>query len=103
MEWSEFSFILQPSPLGGVGVFAAHDIPAGTHLFKSHFTTRTMKVKEVPPPLLKYCIYINDEECICPDRFDRMEIGWYLNHLSKPNVAKKPSHLGIKERKYLCS
>lgn len=89
MEWSEFSFILQPSPLGGVGVFAAHDIPDGTHLFKSRFITRTMKVKDVPPLLLKYCIYISDEECICPERFDRMEIGWYLNHSSKPNVAKK--------------
>src|SRR5258708_27921520 len=78
MEWSEFSFILKPSPLGGVGVFAIHDILAGTHLFTSKFETRTMKIKDIPPPLLRYCIYTSDEECLCPGRFDRMEIGWYI-------------------------
>ena len=26
--WSEFSFILKPSPVGGIGVFAAHDMRA---------------------------------------------------------------------------
>lgn len=89
MQWSEFSFMLKPSPLGGVGVFATHDIPVGTHLFNRKFEMRTMKVKDVPAPLLKYCIYINDLECLCPERFDRMEIGWYINHSSTPNIARK--------------
>ncbi|MGE3534843.1 MAG: SET domain-containing protein [Parachlamydiales bacterium] len=89
MQWSEFSFMLQPSPLGGVGVFATHDIPAGTLLFNQNFELRTMKVKDVPAALLKYCIYISDEECLCPERFDRMEIGWYINHSSTPNIARK--------------
>ncbi|MFA6916498.1 MAG: SET domain-containing protein [Parachlamydiales bacterium] len=88
MQWSEFSFMLKPSPLGGVGVFSTHDIPAGTHLFSSDFEIRTMKVKDVPASLRKYCIYISDEECLCPERFDRMEIGWYINHSSTPNIAK---------------
>lgn len=48
-----------------------------------------MKVKDVPTPLLQYCIYISDDECLCPERFDRMEIGWYINHSSTPNIAKK--------------
>ena len=89
MDWSEFSFMLKPSPLGGVGVFATHDIPAGTHLFNPDFEIRTLKVKDVPAPLLQYCIYISDDECLCPERFDRMEIGWYINHSSTPNIAKK--------------
>ena len=89
MQWSEFSFMLQPSPLGGVGVFATHDIPAGTLLFNQNFELRTMKVIDVPAALLKYCIYISDEECLCPERFDRMEIGWYINHSSTPNIARK--------------
>ena len=89
MQWSEFSFMLQPSPLGGIGVFATHDIPAGTHLFNQNFEIRTLKVKDVPAALLKYCIYISDEECLCPERFDRMEIGWYINHSSTPNIARK--------------
>lgn len=89
MQWSEFSFMLKPSPLGGVGVFATHDIPAGTHVFNPNFEIRTMKVKDVPAALLQYCIYINDDECLCPERFDRMEIGWYINHSSSPNIARK--------------
>lgn len=88
MQWSEFSFMLKPSPLGGVGVFATHDIPAGTPVLNQTFEIRTMKVKDIPAPLLKYCIYISDEECLCPERFDRMEIGWYINHSSTPNIAK---------------
>jgi SET domain-containing protein len=88
MQWSEFTFKLKPSPFGGIGVFAIHDIPAGTHLFNKNCETRRMKVKDVPSSLIQYCIYISDEECICPERFDRMEIGWYLNHSSTPNIAK---------------
>jgi SET domain-containing protein len=31
----------------------------------------------------------SDDECLCPQQFDRMEIGWYINHSSRPNIAKK--------------
>ena len=89
MEWSEFSFMLKPSLLGGVGVFATHDIPVGTLLFNQNFEIRTMRIKDVPTPLLQYCVYISDDECLCPERFDRMEIGWYINHSSTPNIAKE--------------
>lgn len=94
MEWTEFSFVLKPSSLGGIGVFAIHDIPVGTIKTSIHkkVTPRTMKVKEVPPELLKYCVYLSDEECHCPERFDRMEIGWYLNHSDYPNIAKNSNN-----------
>ncbi len=87
--WSELSFVLKPSPLGGVGVFAAHDIAAGTHLFTQPYRVRTLKVKDIPQEFMNYCIYINYEECICPEQFDRMEIGWYVNHSSDPNIVNK--------------
>jgi uncharacterized protein len=87
---TEFSFVLKPSTLGGIGVYAAHDIPEGMHLFHGNFSSRKMKTKEVPSEFLKYCIFVNDEECICPERFDRMEVGWYLNHSHNPNIAKRP-------------
>jgi len=89
MEWTEFSFILKPSPLGGIGVFATHDIAKGTQVFKNSFELRNLKTKDIPSELIKYCIFLNDEECLCPKRFDRMEIGWYLNHSSDPNIANK--------------
>lgn len=96
MKWTEFSFMLKPSPLGGIGVFATHDIPSGTLLFNqnSKHLVRTLKIKDLPAEALKYCVLINDEECFCPERFDRMEIGWYLNHSAEPNIAKKdPSQI----------
>jgi SET domain-containing protein len=86
--WTEFSFILQPSSLGGIGVFATHEIQKGTVVFTGEFTPTTRMIKDIPEPFLKYCIYLNDEECLCPERFDRMEIGWYINHSHQPNIEK---------------
>jgi len=88
MQWTEFSFILQPSKLGGVGVFATHAIPSGTRVFSGNFSPRKMKITEVPEAFKKFCVYINESECLCPERFDRMEIGWYLNHSHEPNIRK---------------
>jgi SET domain-containing protein len=86
--WTEFTFILQPSVLGGIGVFATHNIPINTKLFSDTFTLRTMKSANIPEAFKKYIIYLNDEECLCPERFDRMEIGWYINHSYQPNIQK---------------
>lgn len=80
----EFYFIAKPSPLDGVGVFAIRNIPAETLLFEFNF--RTLKIKDIPTEFQKYCIFINQEECLCPERFDRMEIGYYLNHSDTPNI-----------------
>ncbi len=88
-QWTEFSFILKPSLLGGIGVFATHDISAKSQIFKNYFKIRTLKIKEVPTDFIKYCIKISDEECLCPKRFDRMEIGWYINHSATPNIAQR--------------
>lgn len=85
---SEFSYILKPSPIGGIGVFATHDIPSGTLVFTAPFKFAIRKVKDVPAEFIKYCIFLSDEECMAPERFDRMEIGWYINHSDKPNIAK---------------
>ena len=84
MEWTEFSFMLKPSPIAGIGVFATHDIPKGTHIFKSTFNLRKIKIQEVPEALRFYCILLNDQECLAPERFDRMEIGWFINHSFDP-------------------
>lgn len=92
MQYSEFSLVLKPSPIGGVGVFATHDISAGTVLLRSGNDLRTFKIKDVPPDLIKYCIYINEHECVGPQEFDRMEIGWYINHSSTPNIGKRSKH-----------
>jgi SET domain-containing protein len=87
-QWNEFSCILRPSSLGGIGVFAAHDIPAGTPIFSGNFSPRKARIKDIPLEFQKFCILLNEEECLCPERFDRMEIGWFINHSFQPNISK---------------
>src|ERR1700688_2167886 len=89
MKWSEFTLVLKPSPLGGVGVFAAENITAGTMLLRT-CDVRTLKVRDLPSEFAKYCIFINDEESRGPSRFDHMEIGWFINHSHTPNIALIP-------------
>lgn len=88
VTWTEFTFILKPSSIGGVGVFTTHDLPKDMQIFLGKHCPKKRTIKEVPEAFLKYCIFLNDEECISPERFDRMEIGWFLNHSDKPNITK---------------
>jgi len=89
VSWSEFSLILKPSSLGGIGVFATHDIPTGTVILTHEHKIRKMKTKDIPADFVKFCIHINNEECIGPERFDRLEIGWFINHSITPNIAPR--------------
>ncbi len=92
MKFSEFFFVLKPSPVGGIGVFATQDIPSGAQV-STDYGPRKMAIKDIPPAFLKYCIFLNDEECLCPKEFNRMEIGWYINHSDKANIADGGDHL----------
>lgn len=89
MQWSEFSLCLKPSSLGGIGVFATHDIASGTVLLTREHALRRMNIKDIPADWQKFCVYINSQECFAPEQFDRMEIGWFINHSDNPNVAPK--------------
>ena len=73
-----------------LGWFATHDIPSGSVLFfQMKHKIRRLKIEDVPTELIKYCVHLNNEEYIGPERFDRMEIGWYINYSSTPNIAKR--------------
>jgi hypothetical protein len=87
MERSEFNLVLMPSELGGIGVFAACDIEKGVHVSDPKFAVRVLKKTEIPSMFHKYCIHKNDEEVYCPPRFDCMQIGWFINHSTDPNVV----------------
>lgn len=88
-QTTEFSFMLKPSTIegAGVGVFAVHHIPAGAKAFMTSFSIRRIKRSLVPTILAQYCLLIDDEEMLCPTNFGCMEIGWYINHSDKPNIA----------------
>ena len=93
MKTNEFSFLVKSRPTGDLGVCAAHDIAQGTELFHEPFEVRIMKSKDIPDEFKTYCIPINEEELACPERFDRMEIGWYMNVSSThANIEKRIGH-----------
>ena len=87
--WTQFSLIIKPSTLGGVGVFATHAISAGTQVFAGMYSPRKWRIKDIPAEFVKYCILLNEEECLGPERFDRMEIAWYVNHSDQPNIERR--------------
>ena len=88
----EFSFILKPSPIAGVGVFVTHKIKKGTRLrVFSGEPTRKMKMSEVKknPVLAKFVEFfavVSDGTAYMPPNFSRLDVGWYLNHSDKFNA-----------------
>ena len=86
----ELSFLVKPSkvPGAGVGVFATHDIAAGTKLdlWTKDEVDRFLDEKDVPPAFQSFCIAQENGKLHCPGAFNRMCICWYLNHSDKPNA-----------------
>ena len=87
-EWSEFSAILQPSSIDGLGVFATHDIKAGSPVFARDDLLKVVKKEVVHSEFLKFCNDLNDNYCVAPERFDRLEIICFLNHSLTPNIVE---------------
>jgi|APCry1669192806_1035432.scaffolds.fasta_scaffold74948_2 SET domain-containing protein len=88
----EFSFILKPSPIAGVGVFVTHKIKKGTRLrVFSGEPTRKMRMSEVKknPVLAKFVEFfavVSDGWVYLPANFSAMPVGWYMNHSDNPNA-----------------
>ncbi|MBI2446812.1 MAG: SET domain-containing protein [Parcubacteria group bacterium] len=86
---TEFSFMLKPSQ-HGIGIFAVHDIKAGTYLRlfgdeTEFYRSVTRKKTDIPELFRQYCIDRGDL-LDCPKDFGCMEIGWYLNHSKMPSA-----------------
>jgi len=86
---------IQPSPIHGVGVFAIRDIPKGAYVFtgdNSQMVEVNKNIVDKQEPEIKrlyddFCI-IEGEKYTCPDNFNNLNIGWYLNESkTDPNVA----------------
>jgi len=88
----EFSFVLRPSSLSGVGVFCTHGIANGTRLAvfpgsKPRYFSREQLERD--PRLRAFCaVYGVDTgwgSAAAPS-FGCMHVGWYLNHSDYPNA-----------------
>jgi len=91
-ETGEFSFVLKPSPSGGIGVFATHGIRAGTPLrLFGNGQTRIYSAEQVErdPRLKRFCrfygVATEDGWYVAGD-FGCMALGWYLNHGTQANA-----------------
>lgn len=87
---SEYSFILKPSKIGGVGVFAIHDIDANVKLtlVSDDYKSRLLHQSEIPADLIMYCVAKDNDMWSCPSSFNKMEIAWHLNHSDSPNAKR---------------
>jgi hypothetical protein len=91
----EFSFILKPSTLGGVGVFCTHGIAEGTRLvlfpdLKPRYFSKARLERD--PRLQVFCqVYGVDtgSGSVVARSFSHMHVGWYLNHSDEPNAHQE--------------
>lgn len=85
---------LKASKTHGVGVFAIRAIPKGTRMFLGE-KIKLIRIKESQTKRLdSEYKKLYDDFCslengylTCPENFNQMAPGWYLNHSKKPNVA----------------
>jgi hypothetical protein len=84
------SFVLRPSSIEGVGVHATHDIEANVHLDlwgdEEEHCCAVSEIDVESAELIKRYGVVSDGVVWFPPRFNRMAIGWYLNHSNSPNV-----------------
>jgi len=84
---------LQPSTVHGVGVFAIEPIEQGTSLFDSHekivWVPKNSLVNLSPAfkKLYEDFAIIQGDRYGCPENFNKLTMGWYLNDSDNPNVA----------------
>jgi SET domain-containing protein len=88
----EFSFLLKPSKIAGVGVFVTHNIKKGTRLRLFKRPERIIWANDVDkiPHLRKFTDFfgvIEGKFISIPEDFSSMCVGWYMNHSDKPNAV----------------
>lgn len=92
----EFSFVLKPSSVKGIGVFATHGIKQGTYLllFPIDQTRKfTHEQLDADPRLKKFCQFYGVDtkrgSSVAPN-FGCMSVGWFINHSESPNADHDP-------------
>ncbi len=83
---TEYSFMLKPSQIEGVGVFAVHGIAKGTSLYM--FRDAGAMMRTVPVDFKKYCLNLKNG-VLAPSDCGQMAVGWYLNHSVTPNAYQE--------------
>lgn len=86
---------LRPSPIGGVGVFAVRDIPAGINPFPGSESTEWHRftineLKDLDLAVMKMVedfFVLNDDEVYIPDSaLNGINISFFVNNSDSPNL-----------------
>jgi hypothetical protein len=89
-ETTHTSFVLRPSSIEGVGVHATHDIAVNVQLDlwgdEKENCCSLSEIDVDSAELIRRYGVVVDGAVWFPPRFNRMAIGWYLNHSDSPNV-----------------
>lgn len=87
---------IKPSPIEGIGVFAAADIPAG-QVLKMWTEDDLRFISEAQAAADPEFAFFGERYCVqveggyhCPLSFQRMSIGWFTNHSETPNARCVP-------------
>lgn len=89
-------FLLKPSGIAGIGVFAARAFKKGEALplFADDEPVRQIHLPKKPVErriVERYCVRDDKNPRLyhCPADFSRMSVGWYLNHAETPNAGHR--------------
>ena len=85
---------LKPSPIHGIGVFAIRRIPKATSIFEGDepimFSIHESELEGLPKEIRRlyedFAIIDEDRMYWCPQNFNVLTIGWYINNSFSPNV-----------------
>lgn len=84
----QFSFVLKPSTIEGIGVFMVHGVRKGAPLRLFPRSEKVRRLKAIPKGkeyFERYCVEA-EGTLYAPEDFGRMSIGWFLNHSTRPNA-----------------
>lgn len=83
---TEYSFILAPSGIHGVGVFTTHAIRKDTRLRLFAESEGVRYQESVPSEFERYVFAQDAPRIMCPADFGCMSVGWHVNHADNPNT-----------------
>ena len=90
-------YVLRPSIIEGVGVYTTKKLRKGKRLrilddSESDIILISVKKANKSPQLLEMCNrfgILTKKGYLCSDKFNRMYIGWYVNHSKTPNIEMR--------------
>lgn len=83
---NSYLFLLNPSPIHGIGLFSTQNMPSKMVILPDWFNVVKRKLSDIPRDFIKFCIFIDDEYVWSPINFNYLSLDNYINHSFQPNI-----------------